>query len=228
MNAILKKILPLLKHRNWVVYDVPYKLNIVGIRSPYTKPNSFDDVIVVFYKDNKDNWQVHTFPATTDPGTYWLNQPMQPQGTAIMAEGQYIEAYGISLHRGQYYALCQIHKPVTVIRDYDRDAILDFQNGERTSGMYGINIHRANSTGTTYVVNMHSAGCQVFQKIEDFNRFMELCEVHRKLHQNHFTYSLIDFRALLRNSRKRKVKKVGIAAGITAVLVLLGIIALGD
>jgi hypothetical protein len=33
-------------------------------------------------------------------------------------------------------------KPITVLRDYDRNAILDFWNGKPETGMFGINIHR--------------------------------------------------------------------------------------
>ena len=97
------------------------------------------------------------YKATTDPGTFLLRNPMQEQGTAILAQGQYVNAYELGLHRGQYEALVQ-QKPLTIIRDYDRDAKLDFSNGTKTTGYYGINIHRANRTGTTKTVDKNSAG----------------------------------------------------------------------
>src|ERR1041385_911582 len=136
-----------LKRKGYKIYDRPNELNIVGVRSPSTTPNSFDDAIFVFYKDENHRWIYRAFPATTDPGTYWLRQPTEQQGTAILAEGQYVDVYQIGLHRGKYTALVQRGGTVTVIRDYDRDAVLDFANGTRVTGWFGINIHHASSQG---------------------------------------------------------------------------------
>ena len=127
---------------------------------------------------------------------------MQPQGTAILAQGQYVNAYQIGLHRGQYKALVQIG-PVTIIRDYNRNAKLDFFNGKRETGIFGINIHRAMAKGKTKYVDKFSAGCQVFQNVGDFDHFMQMCEKHRDLYGNRFTYTLLDFRAMRRESIKR-------------------------
>ena len=44
---------------------------------------------------------------------------------------------------------------------------------------------------TTYVINKWSAGCQVFKKIDDYNKFMELCKDSANIYGNGFTYTLI-------------------------------------
>ena len=183
------------------IYTRPFELNIVGVRANSTVPNSFDDSINVFYKNNSGDWQYHKFPATTDPGTFWLRNLMNPQGTAIVKQGQYIGSHGIGIHRGKYQALTQ-KRPLTVIRDYDRDAVLDFNNGKEQTGIFGINIHRASVNGTTKFVEKHSAGCQVFANIDDFNLFMQLAQRHKQLYGNDFTYTLIDERALVREAKK--------------------------
>lgn len=177
------------------LYTRPYELNIIGVRSSSNVPNRFDDKIHVFYKTDGIGWDYHVFNVTTDPGTFWLKNPLMPQGTAILAQGQYKDCYQIGLHRGSYTALVQ-RSPVTVIRDYDRDAVLDFFNGSIQSGLFGINIHRASSNGTTKTVDKYSAGCQVFENASDFSRFIEICEKHRSLYGNKFSYSLLDFRAV--------------------------------
>jgi hypothetical protein len=217
MNNLFRKMLTFMRQREYEVYTQPFQLNIVGVRSESTRADQFDDWIFVFYKNEKGNWQLHSFPATTDPGTYWLENPMQERGTAILAEGQYVNAYAIGLHRGEYEALRQIHAPVTIIRDYDRNAVLDFMNGSTDSGMFGINIHRARVVGLTTEVGKWSAGCQVLANGEDFITFMRLCETHRSLHDNYFTYTLIDLRAIARTG-KRHWLYAGIAglAGLTA------------
>jgi hypothetical protein len=202
--------------RTFEVYTRPYELNIVGIRSDSTQANQFDDELHIFFKNNLGKWIHYLFAATTDPGTYWLQSPMHPQGTAILMQGQYRQAYQIGLHKGQYYALVQ-REPVTVLRDYDRNAILDFMNGRPDTGLFGINIHRASVNGTTKEVDKYSAGCQVFANSNDFNLFMQLCEQHRNLYGNSFTYSLIDKRAIARRERKKiAVSLAGIGIGIGA------------
>lgn len=202
-----------MQSKGFIINNKPNQLNIVGIRADSTEPNKFDDQIFVFWKNDADQWAGWKAPATTDPGTYWLNNPMQPQGTAILKAGQYVDTYKIDLHLGKYKALCQRLKPVTVIRDYDRDAILDFDNGTESTGMYGINIHRANRSGTTLTVDRNSAGCQVFANVDDFNELMKLADIHSAKYGNKFTYTLIDRRAFAREKKKRAVYKLAAVAG---------------
>lgn len=212
----LQKMKAILRHKGYKLFSRPYELNIVGLRSKSVIPNRFDDEIHVFFKISTLNWNYHVFRVTTDPGTFWLRQPMQPQGTAILAEGQYLNCYGLGMHQGKYLALVQ-QKPVSVVRDYNRDAVLDFNNGSRSTGMFGINVHRASVSGSTRIVDKYSAGCQVFESANDFQFFLSLCEKHKQLYGNHFTYSLIDFRAV----RKQNLRYV--FAGIGAV----GLVGLG-
>ncbi len=209
-----------MRHKGFKIFSRPFELNIVGLRSKSTIPNRFDDEIHIFYKVSNLNWYYHIFKATTDPGTFWLRQPLQPQGTAILQEGQFLNAYGMGLHRGKYLALVQTG-PVAIIRDYNRDAILDFNNGNKTTGYFGINVHRANKTGTTKTIDKNSAGCQVFENADDFSLFLKLCQKHKSLYGNRFTYSLIDFRAVRRQNARYVAAGIGIAG-----LLGLGILAI--
>ncbi|MFA6923605.1 MAG: hypothetical protein WC223_05055 [Bacteroidales bacterium] len=206
------KIRAILKSYGYKIFTRPYEMNIVGIRNINTIANRFDDEIHVFYKVNTLKWDYYVFKATTDPGTFWLENPMQPQGTAILAQGQYINAYQIGLHRGLYEALVQC-APVTIIRDYDRDAYLDFFNDDKATGVFGINIHRALIHGSAKYVDNFSAGCQVFENGDDFAKFMLLCGHHSMLYGNKFTYTLIDFRALQRTTRRKLIAGGMLALG---------------
>ncbi len=203
---MIGKLKHIARQKGFRIFKEPFKLNIWGVRSRSTRPNQFDDEMHVFFVGDRQpikKWHHYVFSITTDPGTYWLKNPLHPQGTAMLAAGQYVDTYKIDRHRNKYYALCQRLGKVRVFRDYDRDALLDFNNGRPDSGMFGINIHRARKSGTTYTVDNHSAGCQVFQRANDFNFFMKLCEIHRKLHGNKFTYTLIDRRTAFRSAVKR-------------------------
>ena len=212
----IKTLLGVLKSKGYRIYSKPYELNIVGRRTDNTKANSFDDFIYIFYKNNDDDWEGYKAKATTDAGTYWLEKPMQSKGTALLKGGQYVDTYKIDLHNGRYYALTQRLKPVVVIRDYDRNDVLDFNNGKEETGMFGINIHRASLVGTTKFIDKYSAGCQVFSNIDDFNKFMEMAYKQKELYGNKFTYTLIDERTY----NKRRRRKI-------IVISLIGIVLIG-
>ena len=212
----IRTLLGVLKSKGYRIYSKPYELNIVGRRTDNTKANSFDDFIYIFYKNNDDDWEGYKAKATTDAGTYWLEKPIQSKGTALLKGGQYVDTYKIDLHNGKYYALTQRLNPVVVIRDYDRNNVLDFNNGKEETGMFGINIHRASLVGTTKFIDKYSAGCQVFSNIDDFNKFMEMAYKQKDLYGNKFTYTLIDERTY----NKRKRRKI-------IVISLIGIVLIG-
>lgn len=187
---MLETLKQCLLQKGYRVFTRPYELNVVGIRSGSNIPNAFDDSINVFYNDGT-NWHFNNYPATTDPGMQYLKQPINNAGTAILKQGQYYNCYAIGLHRGLYSALVQ-QAAVTVIRDFNKDGRLDFYSGKEETGMFGINVHRAQQTGVTKYVAGHSAGCQVFANISDFNALMVLCSQHKKLYGNRFTYTLLN------------------------------------
>lgn len=202
-----RNVLRFMRSNDYVIYDSPYKLNIVGVRNAQTIPNKFDDDIFVFYKDDSNKWEVHKYPATTDIGTYYLLNPFNSDlGSAMLKEGQYVNAYARGYHY-EYLALVQVGK-VTVYRDYDRNAVFDFDQKQST-GRYGINIHKAGANSQN--VDTWSAGCQVFQKSADFNEFMGMTKKHADTYGNSFTYTLIDERAIQRRKR-RIVFFIGLSA----------------
>jgi len=212
----IRALIATLRNKGYVLYDKPYQLNIVGVRNNSTDANKFDDFIYAFWKDENGKWEGKYFNATTDPGTYYLKNPLTKLGAAILKEGQWLDTYSIGKHRGQYDALVQ-SKPLTVIRDYDRNAILDFNNGREQKGLFGINIHKAGKDSKD--VDQWSAGCQVFQKSDDFNDFMDLARKHKSLYGNKFTYTLIDERAYNRKLKRYGAYAIGIVLIIGAIYV---------
>lgn len=184
----------ILRQKGYKLYTQPFQLNIVAYRNKVIRSNVFDDEIHVFFKNDIGKWIYYIFQATTDPGQYWLDNPLHPQGTAFLQKGQYIDAYALGLHRGLSEALVQV-KPVTVIRDYDRSGLFKwFENGIKDQGLFGINIHKAKEEGVTKIVDSSSAGCLVFSNPSEFEFFMRMAKVHRSLHGNQFTVTLVDFR----------------------------------
>jgi hypothetical protein len=212
----IRSLIATLKSKGYKIFERPNELNIVGVRNNSTDANKFDDFIYAFWKDENGKWEGKYFNATTDPGTYYLKNPLTKLGAAILKEGQWLDTYSIGKHRGQYDALVQ-SKPLTVIRDYDRNAILDFNNGREQKGLFGINIHKAGKDSKD--VDQWSAGCQVFQKSDDFNDFMDLARKHKSLYGNKFTYTLIDERAYNRKLKRYGAYAIGIVLIIGAIYV---------
>lgn len=169
-----------------------YNLNIFGIRAYPGQVNKFDDVIGMIYKVN-EVWHINKYAGTTDPGLYYLKEPMNVSGTAILKEGQYKGAFKIGMHQGKYEALVQ-NKPLPVYRDADRDTEHDFDEKTLQTGMFGINIHRATGiAGASSVqVDKWSAGCQVIAAYNDFQEFMSLVNTARKNWGSTFTYTLFN------------------------------------
>lgn len=192
----LNRLLSAMKNKGYIIYDKPYQLNIVGVRSPDLDENTFNDTINIFYKDGLANWNFRSCPATSDPGRVYRITPYEgTTATGILKTGQYINSHKRGLHRNSYLALTQVG-PVTLFRDGNRDAHLDLIPGSEVTGLFGINIHRASSTSIATAVDTYSAGCQVFQVIDDFNFMMKMSEEHEKRYDNLFTYTLIDERDL--------------------------------
>ncbi len=164
-----------------------YDLNLIGIRTKDTSANKFNDWLGVMYLEG-GVWNTFFFPATTDPGTYWRENPMNVSGVAALKPGQYRGSHKVGTHKG--YPALQQKSPLVVYRDPNRDAILDL-DGSTEEGMFGINIHRASANKPSSQVNKWSAGCQVLQDPIQFNFLMELAAKSASIYGNSFTYTLL-------------------------------------
>lgn len=176
-----------------------YNLNIVGVRNSDTYgkvTNRFDDCLTLSYNVNGEE-KFHCFPATTDPGTHWVENVLNDKGVAILVPDQYRGSHKIRKHQGKYEALCQ-KKNVKVYRDKNKDGVYDMLEENIQKGIFGINIHKAGSRvkGSTQI-DKWSAGCQVFSKESDFNQLMELAHKAKDLYGNSFTYTLIESKDLV-------------------------------
>lgn len=167
-----------------------YNLNIIGVRAAGAQiTNRFDDVLLLIYKTPTGQWSKQIYQITTDPGRYYMLNPAQRKGTAILVPGQYRGAYEIGLHRGKYQALCQ-RKPLKVYRDDNKNEIYDYDQSKLDEGLFGINIHKAGAFSKR--VDTWSAGCQVFASDTEFKSFMNYC--NKQIENGHgktFTYTLL-------------------------------------
>lgn len=193
-TEILEKVKIAMKKLNYELYNKPYILNIVGIRSKTRVANRFDDKLIVFYNDKNQKEISKVYDRfTTDPGNKsLLKWNSKEKGCAILKNGQYKDTWIIGKHKGQYTALKQ-NGYVYVYRDSNKDFKLNTDNKtiEKRNDT-GINIHHASFSGTSSYVENWSAGCQVFANIKDFNEVMKLVYTQRdKGNKSKFTYTLL-------------------------------------
>lgn len=158
-----------------------YDFHIIGIRSKADSPNKFDDLIGLV-ENNTITW----FTGTTNPGIHWLKNLLNPKGSALLKPNQYKDTWKLGLHQGKYKAICQ-RKPVVVYRDSDKDNFSE-ETGITETGLFGINIHRANPSFISSIIDKWSAGCQVLNNPKDFNYLIKRCE---ESELQEFTYTLL-------------------------------------
>ncbi|MEO9124175.1 MAG: hypothetical protein ABI262_05680 [Microcoleus sp.] len=183
--AIIVKYMEAQKHQ---VCRGKKEMNIVYVEGMNTdgtlnndEPNHFNDVrMIIGFEDGVPSvlgkWQ-----ATTEPGFYYTDNPMNPDGAARIAFGQY-RAWQIGIHgmSEPHEALVQVDS-VKVHRDYNRDMI---RTGDRIDdGLFGINQHH----GFDYPVDdIHtaSAGCLVGRTRAGHSQFMEMIKSDRRYQSN--------------------------------------------
>lgn len=175
-----KQVLEAGNKRGFPLWKGEYDLNLWGIRTDDNEANTFNDWICVFHRRNNMTWAFYALQATTDPGTYYRENPANYKGTAILPPGYYRGMWKLGKHRQKYDALVQ-NKPITVWRDSNKDTFLEA--GTDDTGMFGINLHRANSVRSSARVDKWSAGCQVVAAPEDLDLILDLMEKQVKTYK---------------------------------------------
>ena len=178
-----------LERKGYVFFDVgSYNLNLIGIRSRNREPRSFDDALVIAYRDTTNAPVARAFPITTGA--------RHSQGTAILLPGQYRGLYEIGIHGrskpgGGYRALEQ-RVPARYARDNNGDGVLDI-GGPVFEGNIKTNIHHQGAGASDDWVGSASAGCQVFRHKRDFDELMRLADLQVMAGRGkRFTYTLIE------------------------------------
>lgn len=186
--------------RGYRVFDDathPLNLNLVALRRTNGTPNAFDDLLACFWPLADGSFDGLAWKCTTDPGTHWLRNPMNPGGTAAIAEGQYRGAYTIGTHgwsnpNFRHKALVQVG-PLKIYRDNNRDDVMDYDpRTVHTTHPVGLNIHRASAWGEAVQVDQWSAGCIVLPRAADLAQLLALADESAEYWGNTFTFTLLE------------------------------------
>ena len=104
--------------------------------------------------------------ATTQPGPYYTENPINSGGAANIFPGQYA-AWKVGLHRGQYEALVQ-RGAIKLTRDKNKD-YRRVSDVVEVGDYEGINQHHGSNASE---VGQHSAGCLVGRMVDGHEDFM--------------------------------------------------------
>lgn len=167
-------------------FAMPTGVHLIGVRSKADKPNEFDDQFY-FYCNGRHETLVMPFTGTTNPGSHWLTNLLNPNGAFILKPGQYLDCWTLGKHKGAYDAWVQA-KPVAGYRDSNKDGKSDAV-GRIYIGMFGINIHRASPNRVSRFIDKWSAGCQVFNDPVQYDFFIRESKASK---QEYFSYTLLD------------------------------------
>ena len=153
-----------------------------------TGTNVFDDIFFVAYRENGEK-VVRLYEGTTDPGFYYLQQPLNASGCFIMQEGQHRGVYKLGPHgKSKYLALRQC-KAIPGYRDGNFDTVHDMDPETIQNDIFWTNYHHGYNKPT---VNYNSAGCQVLRYVIDLEEVLRLCKRSERLYGETFTYTLLN------------------------------------
>jgi len=177
---MVKKLIQIMKEKGYVVFEKGfYNLNVVCVRGEF-KPDEFNCKMYIFYKTPESNgeWVLHIFPITTYPGLHWIDNPMRPEGCAVIKEGQYKSCWCVGYHY-HIKALVQGEKTGGLswhrIQPKERINYPEINKRPFFSGWVGLNYHPVMDYNHD-TVGQDSAGCVVAKLDHDFNMTMSLVE----------------------------------------------------
>jgi hypothetical protein len=186
------------KKKDYRFCEGVFNVNIFGIRDLGGERDMFNDWVGVAYEDDLCEFQVDLYKATTLPGIHWLRNPLNKNGTLIMLEGRHPLAYKIGVHGRTslypYEALEQ-NSNMKYVRDGNKNDQYDIDLSKKLTGNFKTNIHRTSRWSAIKAIGKFSAGCQVIQDPQDFDKFMYVCHKQEKLgFGDKFSYTLFNIK----------------------------------
>jgi hypothetical protein len=188
-KRLVDKIVAYMKMKGYQIYTVNGKVNIVyveGMNPDGTlnddTPNWFNDVRIVFeYRGDKPEI-LGIWEATTEPGYFYTQNPMNPDGCARIQFGQY-HAWQVGYHgvADPHEALVQ-YDNVTLCRDLNQDYS---RIGDKlyTGYDFGINQHWGGDSPVDSI-GRWSAGCLVGRTRDGHRAFMKIVKQDRDYVKN--------------------------------------------
>ncbi len=179
-TILAKRILRFMRAQGYWIARSPNMYNIVYIEG-MNEDGTLND-------DRFDEWNdrrlvIHVGPGgvpellvndqgTTEPGAFYTNRPLNAQGAARIAFGQY-KAWVDGLHQGWQPALVQ-RENIKVHRDLNKDGKRSANDPIDIGKTFGVNQHSTSPNRTPDMVGPYSAGCLVGRRYQWHQKFLTI------------------------------------------------------
>lgn len=182
-KSLAQKIVDCCVERGYPLRRGVGQINIVGIEGMDIDGNINNDAIdkwndALFLLEFQSGRPVIIFKAqcTTEPGQYYTNKPLNPNGAARLDTGYHKDLWQFGQHRG-YYALVQGDNTARLVRDRNRNHRRD--DAVSHERWRGVNLHTTKTTGwrgsaSSGTIGLWSAGCVVVYRPADFTKMMKI------------------------------------------------------
>jgi hypothetical protein len=198
-KSLASSIVRYMQSKKYFISIGPRRYNIVYIEGMgptgtlnSDTPNCFNDARLVFQVLDGVPTLIGGWEATTEPGFFYTDNPMNPKGAARIAFNQY-KAWKVGIHFGggaePHEALVQ-EAPITVFRDKNRDMMRT--NDPQETGIFDINQHWGYDLPYSNI-KFASAGCLVGRMRASHRDFMKLIKQDSRyeLNRNYLYYTTI-------------------------------------
>lgn len=214
INPDVEVFKEVLRNKNYIIYDEPFRMNVIGVRYQYQGQeytNQHTDRMYIMFKDDNSVWRIKYWSCSTMPGVYRNNAtarsggPLQKDekgpdrgGMGILKPAQYVNGYSLGDYKGM--KVLRSVGPQLAYRDknYGNTQISFTEDPNNKNGGKNFYMHIHQAFSKKYPnqpnVNAWSEGCQVFGRKKEFDDFINYMKVHEKNWGNKFTYTLITSR----------------------------------
>lgn len=179
-TALAKRLLRYMRAHNYWIARSPNMYNIIYVEGMNDDGTLNDDA---FNEWNDRRLVVHVGAegvpelvvndqGTTEPGTFYTNNPLNTKGAARIAFGQY-KAWVDGLHQGWQPALVQ-REALKVHRDLNKDGKRSASDPIDIGKTFGVNQHSTSPNKTPDHVGPYSAGCLVGRRYQWHLTFLRI------------------------------------------------------
>ena len=177
-TILAKKLVIYMQRKGYWIARHPEMVNIIyseGMdpdgKENKDAQNKWNDRRMAFrIKPNGNPQMLLNHDATTEPGSYYVQHPLNPSGAARVAFGQY-KAWVDGLHKGVQPALVQ-SGPIRVHRDKNKDGKRSPTDPMEIGSTFGINQHSTSAGYQSTDIDKYSAGCLVSRNYADHVKFL--------------------------------------------------------
>ncbi len=187
-----KRVLRYMHRKGYWIARSPNMYNIVYVEGANAdgRPNAdrFDEwndrrLVIRINQPGGQPEMVVNDQATTEPGRYYTQYPLNPNGAARIAFGQY-KAWRVGLHSGWQPALVQ-RGLVRLHRDKNKNGFRDNADPIDIGDHFGINHHSTQPNFSSASIGRYSAGCLVGMRYEWHLKFLNIVKRDVRYARNH-------------------------------------------